>query len=68
LLCKEIIKYIIKTWKSFGKDDYNYENVIYTHDVQKWKAYRNFNDNWEDKFFDIYESFSNFNLGPEHNK
>jgi hypothetical protein len=41
---------------------------MYVHDVQKGKVYRNFDVNYEDKFFNIDESFSNFNLSREDNK
>jgi hypothetical protein len=47
----------------------NYKGVMYIHDEQKVKVYRNFNDNYEkDKFFNIDESFPNFNLSREDNK
>jgi hypothetical protein len=49
--------------------NFNYKSVMYIHNMQKGKVYRNFNDNYEkDKFFNIEESFTNFNLSREDDK
>jgi hypothetical protein len=76
LLLKELLQYIKKIYddkqNKKGKRFFIVFNLNgkakFIYHVQDGKVHRNFNDNRNEKFYNIAEIFSNFNLTENHNR